>query len=216
MEISDAIETRSSCRAFQDRPVPHDVLEKLMSLACRAPSAINLQPWQFTVVEGDEVSRLSAKLMRAHAERGVGCKADSATTLPQIYLDRQGELSVLMKPLMVEAGVDAANFVNHGSLNFYGAPSVVVATGHTVFTGGRPFDVGLAVGWLLLAAKDLGLDTCPIGLVCAYEDVIKDFLNIDDDRQVMLAVAVGYGVEDSPINRMISPRAPLKEVVRWY
>jgi nitroreductase len=216
MDVTQAIETRSSCRAFTDQPVPRETLERLMTLACAAPSAINLQPWQFTVVMGDEVGRLSKKLLRAHAERGQGCKPDNIQPMPQVYLDRQQELSVLMKPLLEEAGAEFATFINHGSLSFYGAPAVVVATGHTVFAGGRPLDVGLALGWLLLAAQELGLNTCPIGLVCAYADVIKDFLNIDPDREVMLSVAVGYAQPDSPLNRMRSPRAKLGDVVRWY
>lgn len=33
---------------------------------------------------------------------------------------------------------------------------------------------------------------------------------------MVLAVAVGYGDPDSPINRMRSPRAPLSQVVRWF
>ena len=97
-----------------------------------------------------------------------------------------------------------------------GAPAVVVATLDTVFPPERSLDLGLALGWLLLAAAELGLDTCPIGLVCAYENAIKDFLNIDPGRRVVLCVAVGYGDPDSPLNRMRSPRADLNEVVRWY
>lgn len=216
MEISQAIETRHSARDFSEQPVERPVLERLMELTCRAPSAINLQPWQFTVVMGEEVGRLSKKLLRAHAERGLGCKPDSQSPLPQVYLDRQDELSKGMKPLLQEAGADFANFINHGSLSFYGAPAVVVATLHRVFGEGRALDVGLAVGWLLLAARELGLDTCPIGLICAYQDVISDFLNLDEDRHVVLAVALGYARPESPLNRMRSGRAELKEVVRWY
>jgi nitroreductase len=187
-----------------------------MRLACRAPSALNLQPWQFTVVMGDEVRRLSKKLRQAHAERGVGCKPDNVKPLPEVYLRRQAELNRGMKPLLQEAGADLANFINHGSLEFYGAPAVAVAALHRVFPEGRVIDVGLALGWLLLAARELGLDSCPVGLVCAYADEIADFLNIAEDRQVVLAVALGYGKPDSPVNRMRTQRADLGEVVRWY
>jgi len=216
VQVSDAIEQRSSCRAFLDQPVERPTLERLMQLTCRAPSAINLQPWQFTVVMDAEVPRLSKKLLRAHTERGVGCKPDSQQTLPQVYLERQDALSVGMKPLLLEAGAEFANFINHGSLSFYGAPVVVVATLDRVFAQGRALDVGIALGWLLLAAQEMGLATCPIGLVCAYEDVIKDFLNIDPGRQVVLAVAVGYADEQSPVNRMRTERAKPSEVIRWY
>lgn len=215
MQVSEAILGRHSCRAFSPSPVDRDTLTRLMELTCRAPSAINLQPWQYTVVMGEEVSRLGRRLMRAHAERGVGCKPDNVSPLPEVYLERQGQLNRGMTPLMKEDGL-GREFINHGSLNFYGAPAVVVATLHRVFPEGRALDVGIAVGWLLLAARELGLDTCPVGLVCAYQDVIKDALNIDDDRQVVLAVAVGHAAEGSAVNAFASPRADMSEVVRWY
>lgn len=191
-------------------------MEKLLRLTCQAPSAINLQPWQFTVVQGEEVGRLSKKLLKAHSERGAGCKPDNQRPLPQVYLDRQKELDIGMKPLLQEAGVEFANFINHGSLSFYGARNVVIATLHTIFSQGRALDIGIATGWLLLAAYEMGLATCPIGLVCAYEDVIKDFLNIEEDRQVVLALAVGHAKDNSVVNRFKTPRAPLDQVVRWY
>lgn len=216
MQVSEAITSRMSCRDFSPEPVERATLERLLELTCRAPSAINLQPWQFTVVTGEEVGRLSKKLMRAHAERGQGCRPDSVSPLPEVYSQRQNELSRGMMPLMAEAQVDFANFINHGSLNFYGAPAVVVATLHQVFSAARALDVGLAVGWLLLAAQELGLATCPVGLVCAYADVVKDFLNLAEDRQVVLSVAVGHPKPGSPLNRFRTPRAPLGEVVRWY
>ncbi|MFZ5585004.1 MAG: nitroreductase [Thermodesulfobacteriota bacterium] len=216
MQVSEAITSRMSCRDFSPEAVERATLERLMALTCRAPSAINLQPWQFTVVTGEEVGRLGKKLLRAHAERGQGCKPDNVSPLPTVYQERQNQLSAGMKPLLIEAGAEFASFINHGSLTFYGAPAVVVATVHRVFSAARALDVGLALGWLLLAAQELGLATCPIGLVCAYADVISDFLNLDDDRQVVLAVAVGRPKPGSPLNRFRTPRAPLGEVVRWY
>jgi nitroreductase len=216
MQVSEAITSRMSCRDFSPEAVERATLERLLELTCRAPSAINLQPWQFTVVTGEEVARLGKKLLKTHAERGQGCRPDNVSPLPAVYQERQNQLSLGMKPLLIEAGADFASFINHGSLTFYGAPAVVVATVHRVFSAARALDVGLALGWLLLAAQEMGLATCPIGLVCAYADVISDFLNLDEDRQVVLAVAVGHAKPGSPLNRFRTPRAPLGEVVRWY
>ncbi|RJX36576.1 MAG: nitroreductase [Desulfarculus sp.] len=215
MNVSQAITTRRSCRAFLDQPVPRETLERLLLLACAAPSAINLQPWQFTVVQGLEVARLAKRLLQAHAERGVSCGPDNVAPLPSVYLERQKELSRRMGPFLAEAGA-GRDFIDQGSLRFYGAPAVVVATLDAVFPAERSLDLGLALGWLLLAAMELGLDTCPIGLVCAYEGIIKDFLNIDPGRRMLLCVAVGRADPDSPLNRMRAPRAELSEVVRWY
>lgn len=215
MQVSEAITSRSSCRAFLDQPVPRETMEQLMALACSAPSAINLQPWQFTVVMNGEVRRLAKKLLKAHSERAVSCAPDNVAPLPQVYLERQKELSRLMGPLMAHAGLDK-DFIDQGSLSFYGAPAVVMATLDSVFPPERSLDIGFALGWLLLAAADLGLASCPIGLICAHEGLIKDFLNIDPSRRLVLAVAVGHGDPEAVINRMVSPRTPLSEVVRWY
>jgi nitroreductase len=216
VQVSQAIQDRRSCRDFSPRPVERETLQQLMALTTRAPSAINLQPWQFTVVRDEEVARLSRKLQRARAETGKGCAPDNLKPLDDVYTERKRELSRGMGPIMQQAGVDPASFIDQGSLNFYGAPAVVVACLDISFDRVRALDIGIAMGWLLLAARDLGLDTCPIGLVAAYQEPIKDFLNIADHYQVLLAVALGYGNEGSILNSFSSPRAAMDEVVRWY
>lgn len=216
MQVSQAIQERRSCRDFSQREVERETLRQLMAMTIRAPSAINLQPWQFTVVADEEVARLSRKLQRARAETGKGCAPDNLQPLADIYVERKRDLSRGMGPIMQEAGVDSASFIDQGSLNFYGAPALVVACLDKSFDLVRALDVGIAVGWLLLAARELGLDTCPIGLVAAYQEPIKDFLNIADNYQVLLAVALGYGNDASPLNSFRSPRAELNDVVRWY
>lgn len=50
MHIPEAIRERKSVRAFTDRDVSFDEAELLVEAACLAPSAGNLQPWEFVVV----------------------------------------------------------------------------------------------------------------------------------------------------------------------
>ncbi len=52
MDVIGAINKRRSIRKFQDRPIPEDVLRKLLECASVAPSAGNRQPWVFCVVRG--------------------------------------------------------------------------------------------------------------------------------------------------------------------
>jgi len=59
------------------------------------------------------------------------------------------------------------------------------------------------------------LGTCPIGLITAYEDEIKDLLNIPEEKQIVVGLAVGYPDGESPINRFKSPRDDLPSLVRW-
>ncbi len=76
-------------------------------------------------------------------------------------------------------------------------------------------DIGVALGYLVLAAHELGLATCPIGLIVAYEDEIKDLLNISQNKHVAIGVALGYPDPEIPINRFKSQRDELAKFVRW-
>jgi nitroreductase len=50
----DVMQTRRSCRAFSDAPVPRDVIEAALAAAGSAPSGANRQPWHFSVVRSAE------------------------------------------------------------------------------------------------------------------------------------------------------------------
>ena len=58
MEILEAISKRMSIRGFRPAPVPKEVLEKILESAGRTPSALNSQPWEFTVVTGEALERI--------------------------------------------------------------------------------------------------------------------------------------------------------------
>src|SRR4030042_3386242 len=73
MDVLQAIQERRSTRAYLDRPVEKETLEKLISLASEAPSAINIQPWEVVVVSGEERKRLSRVLVKRMRERNISC-----------------------------------------------------------------------------------------------------------------------------------------------
>ena len=64
--VYDAILARRSIRNFEDKPVEHEKNEQLLKAAMAAPSACNLQPWAFIVV--DEPQTLSG--LKTAAEQG--------------------------------------------------------------------------------------------------------------------------------------------------
>ena len=49
-DLIQLIMTRTSIRAFQDKPVSDETVEVLLKAAMAAPSAKNSQPWAFTVI----------------------------------------------------------------------------------------------------------------------------------------------------------------------
>lgn len=49
METWDAIRTRRNVRAFDDRPIPPEALDRIVAAAALAPSSMNEQRWAFVV-----------------------------------------------------------------------------------------------------------------------------------------------------------------------
>jgi nitroreductase len=79
MELEKIINERHSTRAFLDKPVPREIIERLLLLSTKAPSAINLQPWEFTVVMGEERMRLSKVLIKSMREKNISCGPGAVT-----------------------------------------------------------------------------------------------------------------------------------------
>jgi nitroreductase len=216
MDLLTSIKERKSIRAFSKQTVSRKLIEEILSLAGMAPSAINLQPWEFVVAYGEEKDRLVRRLKKAHAERQISCGPGTSKPLPKIFAGRSKEALAVMEPDIARIGMPFNQFIEEGSCSFYGAPIVIFVAMDRVFPAIRYLDVGLAVSYLLLAAHARGLSTCPIGLITAYGDEIAESLNISTEKEILLAVAVGYKDDRSPVNDFKTGRAPLEEIRTWF
>lgn len=61
MELSDTIQQRYSCRAYQDKPIDKNTLTQILESARLAPSAKNIQDWRFVVVTDSTTKQQLAK-----------------------------------------------------------------------------------------------------------------------------------------------------------
>lgn len=57
MDVLEAIKGRRSIRAFKNQDVPEEIIKKLIEAARWAPSAGNIQPWEFVIVRKPETKR---------------------------------------------------------------------------------------------------------------------------------------------------------------
>ena len=215
MDLLKVIRERKTIRAFKPDPVPKERIEEILRLSIHAPSAINLQPWEFVVVAGEEKERLGHRLIKAYKEKQIACSPGNVKPLPKTFGKRGAKTLELMKPFFEEMGVNIDQYINEGSCNFYGAPVAILLCLDDSFPQARLVDIGIALGYLVLIAHEFGLGTCPIGLIIAYEDEIKDLLNIPENKNVVIGVALGYPDPDIPINRFKSQRDHLEKFVRW-
>jgi nitroreductase len=61
MDTYEAIQQRKSIRAYQDKPVPRDIIERLLEAGRLAPSAVNIEPWHFITVTNPEKRKALSK-----------------------------------------------------------------------------------------------------------------------------------------------------------
>ena len=87
METWDAITSRRNVRKFEDRPIPAEVLDRILEAGRRAPSSQNWQPWDFVVViDRAQLEELS------HVGPGSGHVASSAATIALVMEDYEDQV----------------------------------------------------------------------------------------------------------------------------
>jgi nitroreductase len=57
MDFDDVVAKRRSIRSYEDRDVPEEMINQLLAYGHQAPTAGNLQPWEFIVVRDAEQRR---------------------------------------------------------------------------------------------------------------------------------------------------------------
>ncbi len=215
MNVLETMAARRSVRAFKHEPIARELLQEILKDASRAPSAINMQPWEVHIVMGEEKKRLSRRLKRAFKERGLSCGPGGARVLSEKFMQRARDCQQAMTPLIEQMGAEFKTYVNEGSLDFYGAPAAALLFIDDSFPPERLVDIGSFMAYLVMAAAGHGLASCPIGLVKSYEDEIKDHLNIPESKILVISVALGKPDPTAAINEFRSLRVEVKEFVRW-
>jgi nitroreductase len=215
MDILEVIKDRRSARAFKPDSISKKIITEIIELTINAPSANNLQPWEFIIVVDKEKERLSRTLIKAYREKQLSCSSGAVKPLPQTIRQRGIQTHESMKVYSDRIGVSLDNFVNEGSCNFYGAPVAIIICLDDSFSNRQMIDVGTAVGYMVLTAHHFGLATCPIGLIADYAEEIKDLLNIPENKKIIIGVALGYPDRENPMSQFRSSRTELRELVRW-
>ena len=140
MEFIEVLRKRRAVRDFKPDPVPEPLLNRMINAAILAPSAMNAQPWRFTIVTDQsllqEMSALAKKFMLASTH--IFARPDHFRDLfadPNLHL-------------------------------FHHTPALVVISGEA--GPWVTEDCSLAAQNLMLAARARGLGSCWIGFAEAW------------------------------------------------
>ena len=82
MNVSEAVDTRFSCRAFTDEPVDAAIVRSLLEKASRAPSGGNVQPWRIYALTGAPLQALVDTVDAGIRTNPMGSVSYTHLTLP--------------------------------------------------------------------------------------------------------------------------------------
>jgi len=220
VNISEAIKKRKSIRDFKPDPVSENVLREILETACRAPSAMNTQPWKFVVVTGktlERVKRENIEKLRAGDRFDseywtIGWSSDSVYRQRQVALARQ--IFQLMD-IEREDTKKRSQWMERG-FRYFDAPSVILVLTDKALKESTPFlDIGAVMQNICLAALDYGLGTCIGDQGVMYPEVLRKHCGIPESDMIVISISVGHPNHGFPANRLESPREPLDTLTKW-
>lgn len=220
MNVSEAVDSRMSCRAFRPDPIPEATVRRLLEKAARAPSGGNLQPWHVIAVTGEPLTRLKADTLQAVARGEVGMKSATYDVyprrLPEPYRARRSGIGEAMYDLLGIGREDKAGRMRQFADNFrmFGAPVGLFIYLHDCMGPPQWADCGMFLQSLMLLAREEGLHTCPQEAWAMAHSVVDAQLQPDEGLSLFCAVALGHRDEDAPVNRLRADRAGVEDFAR--
>jgi nitroreductase len=216
MQYDEVVFGRRSIRGYKPDPVPRKLIEEILTLAMRAPTSMNTQPWHFYVITGEPLDRIRA----GNTERnlaGIPHSREFRIGQPFAGKHRERQIGVAMQ-LFCAMGFarddkDARqDWVMRGFRQF-DAPVCVIITYDRDLDGSddTPFDCGGVANALVNAAWSRGLGTVINSQGIMQSPVVREHANIPADQVIMKSIALGWPDFTFPANAVVSERKPIEE-----
>lgn len=221
MSAVEAVRSRRSIRAFTDRPVARETVERILTLAARAPSGSNIQPWKVYAVAGAAREALSEEILAAHADPAGPSDPPEYRYYPAVwrepYLARRRKVGwALYGSLGIARGDKAGMSRQHGrNYDFFGAPVGLFFTLDRDMEKGSWLDLGMFMQNVMTVARGFGLDTCPQQAFCNHHRVVRRHLGIPDTEILVSGMALGHADPAAPENRFDTDREPVGAFTRF-
>lgn len=219
--VDDAIVSRRSIRRFLSTPVAAQTVREILTVAGRAPSGTNMQPWRVYALGGERKAALSDAIVAAHDSGHDDHKAEYEyypRVFPEPFLGRRRKVGWdLYGSLGIVKGDNARMHDQHGrNYRFFDAPVGLICTIERSLEIGSWLDYGMFLQNICIAARARGLDTCPQAAFARYHRIVREQLGIPDSEVVVCGVALGHADQDAPENTFTVERVPLDEFATFH
>ena len=212
-ELMPEIARWASIRRYEPRPIPNDVLKRILDAARRAPSWANVQPWHFIAVKDKAMKSKLRQLAVGQrfiesADAVIVCCGDRSAWSKEQRIRQMKALSEALGQSFDEDRIKRS--LDDPAYN-------PLLRGEDVLVARLYEQLSLAIAFMILQAKHEGVGSCIIGAFAnevtainreLYTEVCSS-LGIPKDAMILTLVTLGYPAED-PKPR---PRKAFDEVV---
>ena len=212
MDVTEAVDSRKSIRAFLDKAVDDSLIKELLEKASRAASGGNLQPWKIYVINGKTMNSFH-KFQSEWTEPETPAYAIYPENLKEPYKTSRYEVADDMYSLLgIEREDKEARFKQVlKNYEFFGAPAAFFCFVDRQM--GRPqwSDLGMFLQTFMLLAREVGLDTCPQEAWAMKQESVTAFVEAPDELMLFCGMAIGYQDESEKVNELTTSRRPIED-----
>ena len=212
MDVSEAVDSRKSIRAFLETPVDDLLIKELLEKSSRAASGGNLQPWKIYVINGETMNSFH-KFQSEWTEPETPAYAIYPENLKEPYKTSRYEVADDMYSLLGIAREDKEERFKQVLKNyeFFGAPSAFFCFVDKQM--GRPqwSDLGMFLQTFMLLAREVGLDTCPQEAWAMKQESVTAFVEAPEELMLFCGMAIGYQDVSEKVNELRTTRRPIED-----
>lgn len=219
MDVIQAIKTRSSTRAFLDKPVDRETVEAILDTARWAPSGGNLQPWRVVVLTGESKQRIGDEIIAAR-EAGIKEHPDQPYYPTEWFEPYKSRRKASGLALYQALGIKREDMQRRKEVwdrnyHFFDAPVGLLFFVDKRVKPGSLIDTGMFMQSVMITATAYGLATCPQVSLADYPDIIRDCVKVSDEYSLVCAMSLGYADSKAAVNSYRTERVSVAEFTSW-
>ncbi|MEV0641230.1 nitroreductase [Streptomyces sp. NPDC050619] len=218
MDVYEAVTSRRAVRGFTDRPVPREVLERVLSAAAWAPSGSNIQPWHAYVLTGGPLAELKKRAgervaaddpwdEREYEMYPRALKSPYRERRSAFGAQRYGALGIGREDWEARQRAASANW------QCFGAPAALFCYIDRDMGSAQWADLGMYLQTVMLLLRAEGLHSCPQMAWSVYRETVAEVLSPPDELMLFCGMSIGF--EDVTVVDARTGRAPLDETVTF-
>ena len=186
MNTEEALENWSSVKKYQDREISKEELDKIFNLTTNAPTAFNLQPYRFIVLDSE--SKKEKAVSSAVPVNGWIQYADKIAVLIAFEdLDRNAHQ--VHKEKMKEDKIDKEDAENRMKMF-----ADYKNRGEEFLTGWLTRNTMIPATFFMLACENYGIGSCPVRGFS--QEKLSEKIDLKDSERPILLIPIGYPKEE--------------------